>query len=301
MKNGIDLKKLMRPRLRFRIFRPNQTFMAKSFFWTTPDGLNIHAKDWRIENAKAVILIVHGMGEHCGRYNEVAEFYNKNGLGVLGYDRRGHGLSEGKRGHVPNSQTYFDELSTMLQQAEKLYPGKPIFLYGHSMGGNTVLNFVLNNKPKISGVIATGSWITLFKNPSALRVVLARWVNHIYPAFSQNTGLNPAHISSVAAEVERYKNDPLIHNKITTNTGLTILEAAEFLNNYNGEFPVPALIMHGAADQITSPAGSRNFANRVKGKITYKEWDGMYHEIHHEKNRTQVFEFTLRWIDAVIG
>lgn len=272
------------------------TFSSKTFHWTTADGLKIYAKDWHIENAKAVVLIVHGLGEHCERYAPMASFFNENGIGFLGYDRRGHGRSEGKRGHTISYQAYLDEVAELLKQADILYPKTPVFLYGHSMGGNIALNFVLQRKPQIAGLIATGAWIVLVKNPPSLLIAFAKVINNIFPTFTQGNGLNTKDISSVSEEVKKYENDPLVHDKITSNTGLEMMKAANSLSNFAGEFPVPALVMHGGADKIVSPKGSQDFYKNAKGDLTFKEWNGLYHEIHNEARRSEVFEYTLQWI-----
>ncbi len=276
------------------------TLLSKTFDWTTSDGLKIFAKDWHVKKAKAVIIIVHGLGEHCQRYAPMASFYNKHEIGFVGYDRRGHGLSEGKRGHTIHYQAYLDEIAELLKQTENRYPNIPVFLYGHSMGGNIALNFIIQQKPNIAGLILSGAWIVLYKNPSPLLVAFAKIINIIYPTYTQENGLDPNHISTVAEEVEKYKNDPLVHSKITSNTGLEMIKAANFLNTYKGELAIPSLVMHGGEDKIISPKGSQSLSKRVKGEITFKEWNGLYHEIHNEANQSEVFEYTLQWINQIL-
>ncbi len=270
------------------------------FYWKTSDDLRIFAKDWHVENAKAVVLIIHGLGEHCERYDPMASFFNSKEIGFVGYDRRGHGHSEGKRGHTIGYDAYLDEIVALLKKAENFYPETPIFLYGHSMGANLALNFVLKRKPNIAGLIVTGAWILLQQNPSPLLVAFAKIINNIYPTFTQSNGLDPNNISSVKQEVKKYIDDPLVHNKITSNTGLEMMKAAEFLNSYDGALNVPTLIMHGGADKITNPKGSEAFAKRVNGDITFKEWEGLFHEIHNESKRAEVFEYTLIWIIQIL-
>jgi alpha-beta hydrolase superfamily lysophospholipase len=277
------------------------TFDTKPFDWTTADGLKISAKDWHVQNAKAVIIIIHGLGEHCERYAPMASFFNKNEIGFVGYDRRGHGRSEGKRGHTIHFQAYLDEVAELVKHTEILYPKTPVFLYGHSMGGNIALNFVLKRNSKIAGLITTGAWIELYKNPPSLLIAFAKMINKIYPAFTQSNGLDPNHISTVPDEVEKYKNDPLVHNKITSNTALEMMKAADFLNTFRGELPVPTLIMHGGDDKIISAKGSSEFAKRASGDVTFREWKGLYHEIHNESIRYDVFEFALQWINRILG
>ncbi|MFT7603149.1 MAG: acylglycerol lipase, partial [Saprospiraceae bacterium] len=106
------------------------------FNWQTKDGITIFGKEWKTENPKAVIALVHGFGEHCMRYDAMANYYNRKGYAMIGYDRRGHGQSTGPRGFTPNFEAYLDEVAALIEAGKKRYPGKPIILYGHSMGGN---------------------------------------------------------------------------------------------------------------------------------------------------------------------
>ncbi|MBI5915931.1 MAG: alpha/beta fold hydrolase [Bacteroidetes bacterium] len=134
-----------------------------------------------MERPKAVICIVHGLGEHIGRYGHVAEFFSAHGIATFGFDHQGHGRSEGKRGHAPNLGSLLDGIGHLLAVAGEHYPGNPVFLYGHSLGGHLALNFVLRRKPGIRGLIATGPWIRLPKQPSAMLVGFAAVMSRIFP------------------------------------------------------------------------------------------------------------------------
>jgi alpha-beta hydrolase superfamily lysophospholipase len=269
--------------------------------WRTSDGLIILGRHWKLPGPKAEVCLVHGLGEHCGRYHHVAEFFAKSNMATLAYDRRGHGRSEGKRGDTPNYEAYLDEIARLLEEAQTQYPGKPIFLYGHSMGGNLVLNFVLQRKPLIRGVIATGSWIKLANPPLLLALVAAKLLRQTFPSFSQNSGLNPRLISKDPQVVEAYLTDPLVHNRITAAAGLAMLEAARRLELFSGKMPVPALIMHGGSDRITQSSGSEHFALRITGDVTWKRWDGLFHEIHNEPEQAEVLHFMVDWMEKVLG
>jgi alpha-beta hydrolase superfamily lysophospholipase len=126
-------------------------------FISTKDNLKLYTKNWSITKPKAALLIVHGFGEHVNRYNHVAAFFNENEYAVVGQDTRGYGQSEGKRGHTPSYDTFMDDIQSGLDYTRSLYPNIPIFLWGHSMGGNLTLNFVLRRKPNITGIVATGA------------------------------------------------------------------------------------------------------------------------------------------------
>ena len=273
----------------------------EDFFWKTTDGLKIYGTHWPVTTPRAVIALVHGLGEHINRYVHLAAFFNKNDIALIGYDRRGHCQSEGKRGHTPNVEAFLDEIQTLLEKTEAYYPGIPVFLYGHSMGGNLVLTYALRRELKAIGLISTAPHIRLGFEPPANLVAFGKVIRKIHPAFTQSNGLKVEHISSDPQVVQRYIDDPLVHDRITSATGIGMLEAAKWLDNYTGKIPLPALLMHGEADQITSPEGSELFAKRVEGDIKLKIWPGLYHEIHNEKEQAEVFRFTLNWMNQYLN
>jgi alpha-beta hydrolase superfamily lysophospholipase len=264
---------------------------------TAKDGHSLFSRIWATPDSKAVIALIHGFGEHSGRYTHVADFFNKNGYSVFALDNRGHGQSGGKRGHAPTYDSYMDDIEVFLNHVATQSAGKPVFLYGHSMGGNLVLNYVIRRQPALKGVIATGPWVQLAFEPKPILVTIGKLMRSIFPSFSQDSGLNQTHISKDTAVVEAYKNDPLVHGKITASASLSLLEAGEFLNNYTGEMPISMLIMHGDEDLLTSQPASEAFAKRVSGPVTYKKWEGMYHEIHNEPQQLEVFNYTLGWLE----
>ncbi|AEI47607.1 alpha/beta hydrolase [Runella slithyformis] len=267
-----------------------QTLIAK-------DGLTLFTRARPIAQPKAVIAFIHGFGEHSGRYAHVANFFNKNGYSFYSLDNRGHGRSEGKRGHAPGYTSYLDDIEVFLEFIASQTNSAPVFLYGHSMGGNLVMNYVLRRKPMLKGLIVSGPWIQLAFEPKPIMIALGKMMRSIYPGFSQDSGLVQEHISKDPAVVEAYKNDPLVHGLITASAGMGAREAAELLNKYTGEMPVPTLMMHAADDKLTSQPASEAFAQRVSGPVTYKKWEGMYHEIHNEPQQLEVLNYILGWME----
>ena len=267
--------------------------------WHTSDGIEIYGQCWLCEEKpKAVVCIVHGMGEHSGRYAHVAEFLVKSGYSVLAYDQRGHGKSGGKRGHTPSYDLLLDGVEDVLKQAEKIHPGKQKFIYGHSMGGNVVLNFALRRKPGISGVIASSPWLKLAFEPPKLELALARFANNIFPAFTQHTKLDTSALSRDKQVVKDYENDPLVHDLISARFFLQTHEAASWALLHVGEWRLPLLLFHGTADRIISPEGSNEFADKVKGNLTFRLWDGFYHECHNEPEKKDVMGYICSWLDG---
>jgi alpha-beta hydrolase superfamily lysophospholipase len=280
-----------------RIFITTQILvMLSSEFRLRLHNETVFFRHWPCENPSSVVCIVHGLGEHCNRYNHFAGFFNSKGLACLGYDRVGHGRSSGKRGHVENFSFYLDEIDMLLQTARKEYPKAPVFLYGHSMGGNLVLNYVLRKSEEITGAIATGSWIRLSKNPSALLLAFARAINSICPSFHQPNGLDVATLSRDRNVVKAYQQDPLVHDRISVKAAVEMFDAAGFLDKYQGLFPKPLLLMHGNTDSLVDVSGTNALATRITGDITLKIWPDMFHEIHNETDKQLVMDYTFNWI-----
>jgi alpha-beta hydrolase superfamily lysophospholipase len=166
------------------------------------------------------------------------------------------------------------------------------------MGGNLALNYALRRRPDLHGVIATGPWLRAAFDPPAWRVRLGRVVQKVRPALPQPTGLDVAAVSRDPAVVRAYQDDPLNHEKISLRVYFSCLEAGLWALEHAAEFPLPLLLMHGGADRLTSATASREFAARIKDGCTYKEWDGLFHEIHNEPEQQQVFAFMTAWLDA---
>ncbi|RME96672.1 MAG: alpha/beta hydrolase, partial [Bacteroidetes bacterium] len=266
--------------------------------WTTEDKLQIYAVDWSVEQARAAVGIIHGLGEHVHRYEHVAKYFNDRQIAVTGYDRRGHGRSDGQRGHTKSYGLLLDEIGQLLTETESRYPGLPLFLYGHSMGGNLLLNYLIKRNPNIQGAIVSAPHIQLSFKPSAVMVALGKLMRNLVPGFSQANGLAVDQLSRDPQVVAAYHADPLVHNKLSASLGMAMLESGEWLHTYRGTLKVPLLLMHGGADGITSPEATQAFAKRVRGEITCKIWDGLYHEIHNEPEQEQVLQFAYDWMLA---
>ena len=269
--------------------------------WKTPDNYSIHACNWHCENPKAVVLLVHGLGDHARRYDHVAAAYNAAGIAVVGVDLRGHGQSDSLRGHIVSFDTVMNDMDLFLKNTKALYKKIPVFIYGHSMGSNIVLNYVVRRSPKISGVIGTSSWIILGFAPSAFMVFLGKAMRNIYPAFTQANQLNTNHISRIPIEVKAYEDDPLVHNKITAATGADVLKSADYLRNHKAAFPCPLYLIHGSDDQLISVKGSELFYENHKNNskdISIDIVEGGYHELQNDIGKEAFIEKVVSWVST---
>ncbi len=266
--------------------------------WKSCNGLDMYARSWAPQGRpKAAIMLVHGHGEHVVRYDHVAAALTEHGYAMLGFDLCGHGKSGGPRGHTPSYEALMDDITDFFKQIEERYPGLPRFLYGHSLGGNLVLNYALRRKPDLHGVIATGPWLKLAFDPPPAQVTLGRLMNGIAPGFTQHSKLNTKGLSHDQAVVTAYENDPLVHDKISARLFVEIYETGLWALEHAAEFPLPLLLMHGADDPITSAKACQEFAEKGRRQSDLKLWNGMYHEIHNELDRSQVFAYMLEWLD----
>ncbi len=269
----------------------------KEYNWKSHDGLNLFGQSWQSESEnKAVIMIIHGHGDHSTRFDHWAERFVNNGFSVVGIDLRGHGKSGGKKGYIPNYNSFLNDIELLINETEKLFPQKDKILYGHSIGGNLVINYCLKREPKIKAVIASSPWLRLVYKPTKLQLMIADIVKKILPKMTQNTKLPAEFMSRDQIEVEKYINDPLVHDKMSAILYLSVTEHGEIAIEQANEFKIPLLLMHGSGDQITSHKATENFYQKSRDVATLKIWDGLYHEMHHEKEREQVFQYVIDWL-----
>jgi len=262
------------------------------------DDINFYIQGWEPEGTpKAIVCLVHGLGEHTGRYEHVGKALNKAGYALFGFDLRGHGQSGGPRGHSPSYDTLMDDIDGFVSMLREKYTDRPLFIYGHSLGGNQIINYALRRHPKIAGIIATGPWLKLVFEPPAIKVALGRFMNNIFPTFVQSSGLDTKGLSHDPEVVRLYDNDPLVHDRISARLFVGVYDAGLWALDHAAELSLPLLLMHGGADPITSAEASRQFANKAGDNVTLRIWDGMYHEIHNESEQADVFKFMIEWLD----
>jgi alpha-beta hydrolase superfamily lysophospholipase len=268
-------------------------FEQKSF-----DELNLYFQGWQVDDGqKGVICLVHGLGEHSGRYAHWAALLNKAGYSVLAFDLRGHGKSQGKKGHAPSFAAYMKDIHLLLGDAESRFPGLLCFLYGHSLGGVLVSNYVLREKPQLAGVIITSPGFRTALEQQKVKIVMAKIMGSLLPELSMPTGLDPNAISRDPDVINKYINDPLVHGIATAAMAKNTFNAISWAFENASEWSLPLLLMHGEKDQIAYVQGSREFASKVKGDCTLKIWPGLFHEIHNEPEKEQVFEYLRQWLD----
>jgi alpha-beta hydrolase superfamily lysophospholipase len=270
------------------------------FHWRTgTDQLKIYGQVWQPlpgNEVKAVIALVHGMGEHSGRYRRFAEFLTQKGIAIISFDQRGHGKSQGKKGHITHYNQLLDGIDELLERTRLQFKDKPVFLYGHSMGGNLVLNYALKKPHKVKGLIVTGPLLRLAFEPPVIKVKLAYLMRNLYPAFTLATNLKTEDLSRDKDVVKAYQKDRLVHDRISSSFFINTYEAGLYALQHANELKVPTLLMHGGDDKITSADASEEFAKKARVVCDFMRWDGMYHEIHNEPEKEAVLDQVGDWI-----
>jgi alpha-beta hydrolase superfamily lysophospholipase len=261
-------------------------------------GVPIYYSYWSAEGKpQAVLIIVHGLGEHSGRYQYLVDALVPEQISVYAFDLRGHGRSGGKRGVLRDWREFRQDLDTLLALVRGKEPGVPVFLMGHSLGGLIALDYVLEYSPEVKGVITSSPALV----PTAVskgKVLLAKILSRLLPDLQIKTGLDSSGISSQPEEVKRYQEDLQVHDWGTPRLGTEILAAQARTLASAERISVPLLIVHGEADSLTPVESSQDLFQRVatsqKKIITYP---GSYHEIHNDFARAQEFEDLIAWIN----
>lgn len=267
--------------------------------WKSSDGLDIYARGWVPDSnsPRAVVCLVHGLGAHTLRYVNVAEAFTKEGFVLFGADLRGHGNSGGPRGHFSSIEAVLQDIDLLLEQARKRYPGLPLILYGNSLGGILVLYYALKHKPDIKGVISTSPGLHNALEKRPFKIIAARVLGSLMPSVSFPSGLDVNAISHDLEVVKLYKNDPLVHDKISLGFGKIMRDVVHWTLKHAGEFSLPLLLLHGKADSIAYPSSSIEFAAALNKTCTLVTWDDGYHELHNEPFKDEVFKTMTTWIE----
>ena len=272
---------------------------AKEGTFKGAGGLELYHLAWLPDGEpKAVLILVHGLGEHCGRYNNLVNHLVPRGDAIYSFDHRGHGRSPGPRGHVDRWKDFRADVRRLLSRVQAEQPGVPVFLFGHSMGGLIALNYVLHDPSGLRGIIASAPGLdTGGLSPVMLR--LARVLSRVAPRLPLPSGLDPEGISRDTEVIERYKQDPLTHSKGTPRAATEGTDAVRWTNAHAADLDLPLLLYYGTADRLVPPAAARRFFERVTHPDkTLHEYEGTYHEPHNDLDKAQVFADIERWLEA---
>lgn len=268
--------------------------------YTASDGDNLAVQDWPAPEAVAprgTVLLVHGLGEHAGRYTRVAQRLNGWGFAVRGYDQYGHGESDGVRGALPREARLVEDLIDVIGSTRKrMEAGAPLILLGHSMGGLVAALLVALEPVPVEGLVLSSPAFAVRLNPvqKLMLGILPRFAPH----FTLGNGLDPNFLSHDYAVVAAYATDRLVHDRLSTRLAAFIAETGPKLVSHAPQWKVPTLLMYAGDDKLVDPQGSRAFAaNAPKQVVSAHCFAGLFHEIFNEPDNEPVFKMLKQWLD----
>jgi alpha-beta hydrolase superfamily lysophospholipase len=267
------------------------------------DGLELFRQHWRPASrpVRAVLINVHGIGDHSSLYPTLPEHFVPRGWAVHAFDLRGNGRSHGRRGHIHRWSELRDDLHCFLALVREEEAGRPLFLLGNSLGGLIVLDYALHHPTGLRGVIALSPPLGRIGTPAWL-LTLGRALSHVWPGFTLETGLDLSNLSRDTAVRDAIVSDPLFHRKGSARLAAEVLATASALRRSAARFSVPLLLLHGGADRMVFPDGSRAFFDTVGQRDKrYLEYPGAYHALLADLDRDRVLEDVEHWMEERLG
>ena len=265
------------------------------------DDVTFYMQGWEPEGKpEAIVCLIHGLGEHTGRYAHVGKALIDAGYALFGFDLRGHGQTGGARGHFPSLEIVMQDVHQFVEFQRQNNPRLPIFLYGHGIGGLLTLTYAIHHPEGLIGVIVSGVGLRSPILKQKAKVLLVKLLGSLLPGITIPTGLEAKTISRDPAVVQTYLADPLVHDKTSLGLARAGFMAIDLCFARAKEFKPPLLIMHGTADMGTYPSGSEEFArlaSETNKDVTLKLWNGLYHELHNEPEQSEVFNAMIEWMD----
>ncbi len=258
----------------------------------TRDGETLFVRHWPLDEPAATILVVHGLSEHIGRYEHVADHFLSHGMEFLGYDHRGHGQSTGERVDVSSFDEYLDDMEIMVREARR--PGVPLIAYGHSMGGLIATRYAQSGRPQPDAYVLSAPALQA-EVPAPLRLVL-KGLSPVLPKLRVPSTIKGDQLSRDPAIGDAYFSDPLVFLKGTLRFGGALLDAMEAARSSIAAIDRPTLVVHGTDDTVVPPAASAALA--ASQHVERKMFPGIRHELHNEPESPEVLAYITRWIES---
>ncbi|MBG9388974.1 alpha/beta hydrolase [Caenimonas aquaedulcis] len=268
--------------------------------FTASDGDNLALQDWPLPEGlrlRGVVLLVHGLGEHAGRYDQLARRLNGWGFAVRGYDQYGHGESDGVRGALPVPTRFTDDLADVMQSTRKrMEPGVPLILFGHSMGGLVTALLVAMQQEAVDGLVLSSP--ALDPGLNSFQKLLLATLPRVAPNFTVGNGLDPDFISHDPDVVAAYRRDPRVHDRISGRLARFIADGGPRVIERAPQWTVPTLLMYAGQDKLVNSEGSRAFAAAAPDSVVRSHcFTALFHEIFHELDAEPVYEMLKQWLD----
>lgn len=263
------------------------------------DGLELYYQAWLSRGPPTAVLInLHGLGDHSGLYPSIAAHFPVRGFAVYAYDMRGNGRSPGQRAYVSRWDEYRSDLHAFIHQVQSWQAGSPIFVLGHSLGGLVVLDYALHSSAGLTGVIAAAPPLGRLGVPPVL-MALGKVMSRIWPRFSLEVGMDLSGLARDPAVIDAVLADPLFHRRGTARLSTEVTTAISRVQAHAGDLTVPLLVLHGSADRMVPPDGSREFCRKAPDRLCeLREYSGAYHGLFADLDQLQVLTHVERWMTA---
>lgn len=263
------------------------------------DGTMLYVADYVVPAAqvRGSVVLMHGLGEHSGRYRQLAGFFNECGLSVRTYDHRGHGRSQGKRGDVINGDPMLQDAQIIIDDFSARY-SQPPFLFGHSMGGLFAARFALSRLSPLRGLILSSPALSLRLSSAQER--LLKIMHRLAPSIGLPNGLSASMLSHDWSVVAAYKTDPLVHGRISARLLRSMLSSIDYCQSRAGALSIPTLMLVAGDDRLVDADGSREFfAHAPSGMAELHVYDAMFHEIFNEVDAQRPLADLKTWVEEV--
>ncbi len=271
---------------------------------TVNERLKLYAQSWCTpEEHRGAVAIIHGLAEHSSRYGEMAEKLNAKGFNVHAFDLRGHGRSGGLRAHIDSIDDYLEDIKLFFDYVKKEEPAdKPLFLFGHSMGGMLSILYYLRFKTPFAGLIVSGPALKAGEDISPVMIQLAKLMSRFFPKLPLQK-LDHRSISHDPEVVKDYDQDPLNYRGgLRARLGFSMLQTFDEIAEKRSQFDLPILIMLGGADKIVDPEAGKEFFEHISSKDKkLVVLDGFYHEIMREVEKEKFYDVFLQWLDEHVS
>lgn len=260
------------------------------------DGTSLSVTDWPVESPRGQVLIVHGLGEHAGRYAKVARWLNDRGYSVRAYDQVGHGASEGPRGGLQGPHQLLDHLSTVFAATARDAGELPVTLLGHSLGGLLVAAAVAAGRVRPHRLVLSSPALAV--RMAAWQRLAVGWLPRLAPNLTLSNGLQPDYLSHDSAVVQAYRDDPLVHDRISARLGAFVAFTGTDVLSRAPQWDVPTLLLYAGADFLVDPVGSDRFAaSAPPSVVTVHRFADLYHEIFNEVESAPVYAALEDWLN----
>jgi alpha-beta hydrolase superfamily lysophospholipase len=277
------------------------TELQREWWIERPGESRLHVRTWEDPAARGVVCLVHGLGDHAGRFERVGRALSARGLAVHSLDLPGHGRSEGPRGHIRGWGEFHDALASLIAQVHGAGDPRPLGLLGHSMGALVALDWALENPSRVRALVLSAPPFDLAMKPLVFKVWLARIAERVVPALTQANQIPPSLLSHNPEVVRAHRADPLVHHRVSARLYIEYVRMRGRLSDRAGSLAVPTLVLQGGSDPVASAPAAARFTERApRGTATMRLYPGLFHEVLNEYEGPAILEEMGAWLEHAL-